>query len=49
MVGAKIGGGPRSAIQEESSSSEEGSSDWDDWRDPEYIEEQRAALKDFSQ
>lgn len=25
------------------------SSDWDDWKDPEYIEEQRAALQEFSQ
>ena len=31
--------------QEESSSV---SSDWDDWQDPDYIEEQRAALQDFS-
>ena len=30
------------------SSSEEASSDWDDWQDPEYIEEQRAALAEFS-
>lgn len=24
------------------------SSDWDDWQDPDYIEEQRSALKDFN-
>ena len=30
----------------ESSSGE--SSDWDDWKDPEYIEEQRQALAEFA-
>ena len=34
-------------IEEESSSSSV-SSDWDDWKDPEYIEEQRKALQEFS-
>ncbi len=43
MIGAGAGAG---AIDEEESS--EQSSDWDDWQDPEYIEEQRRALQDFS-
>lgn len=33
--------------QQQESSSEE-SSNWEDWRDPEYIEEQRRALQEFS-
>lgn len=32
------------AILEENESSSSVSSDWDDWKDPSYIEEQRAAL-----
>ena len=36
------------AILEEDESSSSASSDWDDWKDPQYIEEQRKALQDFS-
>lgn len=36
------------AILEENESSSSVSSDWDDWKDPSYIEEQRAALLEFS-
>jgi hypothetical protein len=32
------------AIIEENESSSSVSSDWDDWKDPQYIEEQRQAL-----
>ena len=38
--------GNQRAIDEEESS--EYSSDWDDWQDPDYIEEQRKALQEFS-
>ena len=49
MAGGSAGGqfgvmdqhGELNEIQVEESSSDEESSDWDDWRDPEYIEEQR--------
>jgi hypothetical protein len=34
-------------IIEEESSSGSVSSDWDDWKDPDYIEEQRMALREF--
>ena len=34
-------------IEENESSSGSVSSDWDDWKDPEYIEEQRQALREF--
>ena len=37
------------AIIEENESSDSVSSDWDDWKDPEYIEEQRQALQEFGQ
>lgn len=36
---------PQQQQEEESSSV---SSDWDDWQDPDYIEEQREALQEFS-
>ena len=38
----------RNGFNGNQSSSEEASSDWDDWKDPEYIEEQRKALAEFS-
>lgn len=39
---------PTNPIMEENeSSSGSVSSDWDDWKDPEYIEEQRQALREF--
>ena len=39
----------KAIMEEDDSSSGSVSSDWDDWKDPEYIEEQRAALQEFSQ
>lgn len=37
------------AEEDDSSSGDEESSDMDDWKDPSYIEEQRAALREFGQ
>ena len=45
MGGGRINGLPRSVIDEESSSSDDESSDWDDWQNADYIEEQREALR----
>lgn len=39
---------PANQDQQQQEEESEKSSDWDDWQDPDYIEEQRKALQEFS-